>query len=205
MVECGQKWISGLCQYRSWHGIGMVVPGSKVEAKIQYWKTKEQTRLPPNVVIIGLDSTTRLNVQRNMPKMKEILQKLGSVEMLGYTKGYSFISMFQSLNLQMFNDSTVGSHTFPNFIALMSGYNEKEHEKICYFSPNTPQDDCPYIWKRFDSSQYLTALSEDFPILAIFNYMKTGFVDQPVDFYLRPLFLSGHDYGNPPFYKERVR
>jgi hypothetical protein len=87
MVECGQKWISGLSQYRSWHGIGLVVSGSKVEAKIQYWKTKEQTRLPPNVVIIGLDSTSRLNVQRNMPKMKEILQKLGAVEMLGYTKG----------------------------------------------------------------------------------------------------------------------
>jgi hypothetical protein len=89
MVECGHgmNLTSDVLPYRAWHGTGVVVQGSKVEAKIQYWKTKEQTRLPPNVVIIGLDSTTRLNVQRNMPKMKEILQKLGAVEMLGYTKG----------------------------------------------------------------------------------------------------------------------
>ncbi len=91
MLECGheQKLIHVSTQYRAWHGIGLVVPGSKIEAKIQYWKTKkqEQRRLPPNVIIIGLESTSRLNVQRNMPRTKEILQKLGAVEMLGYTRG----------------------------------------------------------------------------------------------------------------------
>ncbi len=86
----------------------------------------------------------------------------------------------------------------------MSGYNEKELEEICYFSPKTPQDDCPYIWKRFDSSQYLTALAEDEPFFTGFNYMKTGFVDQPVDFYLRPFFYSAFEYGNPLFYKKPV-
>lgn len=77
--------------------------------------------------------------------------------------------------------------------------------KICYASRATPQDDCPYIWKRFDSANYITSLSEDTPVSGGFNFLKTGFITQPVDYYLRTLIQSAHDYGHPPLYVVRVR
>jgi len=66
----------------------------------------------------------------------------------------------------------------------------EELEKICYFSPQTKFDNCPFIWKDFSKSQYLTAHNEDVPFLSQFNYLKAGFVEQPTDFYLRPFMLG---------------
>ena len=88
---------------------------------------------------------------------------------------------------------SVGENTFPNAVPFTSGYSEEDLKKVCYFTPETPQDACPYIWKRFSSANYLTALLEDFPHLSIFNYQKTGFMQQPVDFYLRPLMQFMYD------------
>jgi hypothetical protein len=86
MVECGLGLI--FPKYRAWHGIGLVVPKSKVEAKINYWKfNKKHEKSPPNVIIIVLDSTSRLNFQRQMPNTVKMLQNLKAVEMLGFTKG----------------------------------------------------------------------------------------------------------------------
>jgi Zn-dependent M16 (insulinase) family peptidase len=66
----------------------LVVPKSKVEAKINYWKfNKKHEKSPPNVIIIVLDSTSRLNFQRQMPNTVKMLQNLKAVEMLGFTKG----------------------------------------------------------------------------------------------------------------------
>jgi hypothetical protein len=83
----------------------------------------------------------------------------------------------------------VGENTFPNAVPFMSGYSESDIRQICFLTKETPQDDCPYIWKRFSTANYLTAYAEDSPRLGAFNYLKTGFVKQPVDFYLRPFFL----------------
>lgn len=98
----------------------------------------------------------------------------------------------------------VGENTFPNWARLAAGYSEDELKRICYFTRDTPQDDCPYIWKRFDQANYLTAHSEDSPTFAIFNFMKAGFREQPTDFYLRPLFQAAHDFGHPSLYVLRV-
>jgi hypothetical protein len=84
----------------------------------------------------------------------------------------------------------VGHNTFPNFVPILNGYSEGDFAQICYPSRWTKQDDCPFIWKRFDEANYLTGLVEDAPSSAIFNYYKTGFVKQPVDFYSRPLWLA---------------
>ena len=83
----------------------------------------------------------------------------------------------------------VGENTFPNAVVFLSGYSETDLQQVCY-SRDSPQDSCPYIWKRFDSSKYLTAHLEDEPSLNIFNYEKFGFLRQQVDFYLRPFMLD---------------
>lgn len=38
------------------------------------------------------------------------------------------------------------------------------------------QDNCSYAWGNFTRQNYLTGHLEDAPLMAIFNYLKTGFV-----------------------------
>jgi hypothetical protein len=78
---------------------------------------------------------------------------------------------------------------------MFTGYSEKEIVRICYPNKTTKLDDCPWIWKRFDKANYLTALVEDAPKVSAFNYKKTGFVQQPVDFYSRPLWIAASELG----------
>lgn len=89
----------------------------------------------------------------------------------------------------------VGENTFPNTAAFLTGYDpatDPELREGCIKSLATPQDECPYIWKRFGDSGYLTATVEDAPGLVGFNYLKLGFVQQPTDFYFRPFMLAVH-------------
>jgi len=88
---------------------------------------------------------------------------------------------------------SVGENTFPNAVSFISGYSLEDLQKICYCSRQTPQDDCPYIWKRFGAALYFTAFLEDSPAMATFNFLKTGFLTQPVDFYIRPFMQSMYD------------
>jgi hypothetical protein len=64
----------------------------------------------------------------------------------------------------------VGDNTFPNYCPMFTGYSEKEIVRICYPNKTTKLDDCPWIWKRFDKANYLTALVEDAPKVSAFNY-----------------------------------
>ncbi len=111
-----------------------------------------------------------MNAHRHLPKTLNILQRLEAVELLGYTK--------------------IGENTFPNTVPFVAGYSEKQLESICFNSTLDPQDHCPYIWKAFDNANYLTVQAEDAPYLGGFNYLKTGFVKKPTDFYLRPIMLA---------------
>jgi len=93
---------------------------------------------------------------------------------------------------------SVGENTFPNFCPLLSGYPEEDFKHLCAPTDDHSLDLCPLIYRRFDEANYLTALVEDSPGFTAFNYMRTGFVHQPVDFYSRPLFLAASDYGLLP-------
>lgn len=46
----------------------------------------EKTETKPNVIILGIDSTSRMNLRRSMPKVRELLRKPGWFEMQGYNK-----------------------------------------------------------------------------------------------------------------------
>lgn len=86
--------------------------------------------------------------------------------------------------------SSVGENTFPNYCPIFFGYSEKDIKQICIIDQYTKLDDCPSIYKRLDEAKYLTTHTEDSANGPAFNYLKTGFVEQPVDFYPRPLFLA---------------
>lgn len=126
--------------------------------------------IPPSVLIFGIDSISRLHMHRQLKETKKYLDMNDFVEMQGYTK--------------------VGENTFPNIMASIGGM--EPYNYSCWQKREDKMDDCPLLWKNFSQNGYMTALLEDAPGIAIFNYEKTGFVKQPTDYYLRPLMTAAH-------------
>lgn len=82
------------CSSTSWPYLGDVVYREYVAVssvrrdesikKVESWENKA---LPPSVVMIGIDSLSRMNYYRSFPQTKAFLDGIGAVELLGYTKG----------------------------------------------------------------------------------------------------------------------
>ncbi|ODM96358.1 hypothetical protein Ocin01_10324 [Orchesella cincta] len=133
-------------------------------------KKTEERQLEPNkenvnVLILGLDSVSRMNFIRSMPHSHSFLvNNLSAVEMLGY--------------------NIVGYNTFQNVVAALTSLNEKEINSSC--QNQLAFDNCPFIWKNFSQRGYTTSFGEDMPTWGIFNYEMAGFKKPPTDYYLRP-------------------
>lgn len=71
-------------------------------------------------------------------------------------------------------------------MSLLTGLSEdtvyKDHNPT-----EKPLDDAPFIWKDFKKAGYATAYAEDYSRIETFHYMKKGFKEHPVDYYLRPM------------------
>lgn len=100
------------CTSTSWPYLGEVVyrefvaipKARKAEslAKVAYWATRRDlTRpLPPSVVMLGIDSLSRMNYHRSFNLTKTFLDGIGAVEMMGYTKGGKIRGYLCRLQLQ---------------------------------------------------------------------------------------------------------
>lgn len=120
-----------------------------------------------SVLIIGVDTVSRLNFHRQMPlTLKFLVQNLSAVELLGYNK--------------------VDDNTFLNLVPVLTGLSKNELEKSCWPSRNSIFDDCSYVWDTFRAAGYTTAFAEDAPWMGMFHYLKRGFRKQPTDYYARP-------------------
>ena len=146
---------------------------NRTAAKASVWQMA--TIRPPSVLIIGIDSVSRLNFQRSLPQTVKLLQKTGFIELKGFTR--------------------VGQHTFPNVMAFLAGM-PPANRYPCWRRDSQKFDDCPLIWKGFNRQNYITGYLEDIPALSAFNHYATGFVQQPTDYYLRPLSVA---------YQEKLR
>lgn len=121
-----------------------------------------------NVMILGIDSVSRLNFHRmfNLTNVT-LLSNLSAIEMFGYNK--------------------VGDNTYPNLIPLLTGLSEDELNGACQSSVNASIhfDNCHFIWDDFKTKGYGNLFAEDSAMLSLFNYFKNGFEKQPTDFYFR--------------------
>ncbi|KAF4532247.1 hypothetical protein B566_EDAN004333 [Ephemera danica] len=121
-------------------------------------------------MILGIDSISRLNMERQLPVTRKLLLSppLSAVSLLGYNK--------------------VGDNTFPNLIPMLTSLDLDELTRTCWPALNKNKlDGCPFIWKKFAAAGYRTVYGEDCARFSTFNYVKTGFVEQPTDYYTRPL------------------
>ncbi|KAK3084168.1 hypothetical protein FSP39_009347 [Pinctada imbricata] len=123
----------------------------------------------PNVVLLGVDSTSRWNSMRYLPETRRLLKDVGAIEMTGY--------------------SAVGHNTFENMVPLLTGksadelgWNDTKKGKLF--------DEFDIIWKEFKKEGYKTLFIEDTPDYGMFDYGKDGFRDFPTDFFNRHLFVA---------------
>ncbi|XP_031835562.1 uncharacterized protein LOC116428275 [Nomia melanderi] len=123
-----------------------------------------------SVLMIGIDSVSRLNFLRSAPITDKYLRDTGWVRFNGYNK--------------------MADNTFPNLMAILTGQSLAQSYSRC--KPTVPYglDRCPFLWRNFRDAGYATAYGEDETGLNTFNYMKVGFVEPPTDYYLRPYMLA---------------
>lgn len=129
-------------------------------------KMKEQM----NVIMIGMDSVSRLSFIRQMVKTRAFLEdELESFDMMGYNK--------------------VADNTFINIVPMTLGKFVQEmswddHQKDLAF------DGYDFIWKQFSDYGYRTFYAEDAPDIAIFDFLKAGFKTPPADHFNRPMSVA---------------
>lgn len=96
-----------------------------------------------NVMILGLDSVSRLNFLRHMNFTAYVLKNhFDSIEFAGF--------------------SALSDSVYDNVVALMSGLTNEELGEVCIPKGKTENlDNCPFLWKRFKDVGYVTSFAED--------------------------------------------
>lgn len=133
-----------------------------------------------NVIIVGVDTISRLNGYRQLNRTLALLsQHFDTIEFKGYNK--------------------VGENTFPNLVPLLTGLTPEQLSITDCWSANYTQqsesgdgflDNCKYLWNYYRELGYTTYFSEDWPKASTFNYLKDGFKSQPTSFYGRPFTIA---------------
>lgn len=123
-----------------------------------------------NVMILGIDSVSKLNFHRMLNATAKTLENLGAIELHGYNK--------------------VDDNTYPNLIPFLTGLSSDELTGACLSNNSLHFDHCHFIWDEFKKKGYSTLFSEDSAALGLFNYLKRGFEKQPTDFYFRTMLYQ---------------
>ncbi|XP_016658178.1 uncharacterized protein LOC100166395 isoform X1 [Acyrthosiphon pisum] len=126
-----------------------------------------------SILLLGLDAVSRMNFHRQMPKTSAFLSEIGTVEMTGYNK--------------------VEDNTFPNVIPTLTGMSIEELKINCWPENNNFFDKCNFVWDDYKDANFSTAFAEDSTSIGMFNYLKSGFLKQPTDHYLRPIMTHAEN------------
>ncbi|XP_012282730.1 uncharacterized protein LOC105700962 [Orussus abietinus] len=123
-----------------------------------------------SILMLGIDSVSRLNFRRTMPRTERHMSRTGWIPIQGYNK--------------------MGDNTFPNLMAILTGQDSQQAYGNCKPKELYGLDNCSLIWYNFRDAGYVTAYGEDETSLSTFNYLKVGFVQPPTDYYLRPYMIA---------------
>lgn len=129
----------------------------------------------PSVIMIGLDSMSRSNFIRQMPKTYKYMQDSGFIDMKGHMK--------------------IHDNTYGNLLAILTGkrgVSVQEFKAEMNESWHIAFDEFDFVWKKFSENGYATFFAEDRPDIGTFTYknLLQGFLRQPTDHYLRPFWIS---------------
>lgn len=140
----------------------------------------------PNVILLGLGSTSHLNFRRVFPEVHEYLvHNLSAIEVTHFHKVGS--NTFQNLGPLLTNQKIIYKRSFTNY----DDYLGCETSGLTY-------DECPFVWKNFKAAGFKTFYGEDFGPTTKSYFWRNGFSKPPTDVFLRPLTFTaaqtiGHD------------
>ena len=145
---------------------GTYVPGN-VKGKLKY----DFEVTPLSVLMVIIDSVTRSNLLRLMPKTALYLEKNNFFWFDGY--------------------SQVGKATLMNVMPLLTGYSPSDLMKHFQAVTVNYYDQYDFTWYDYQKYGYVTAFAEDMSYGSTFNYDDAmGFQKQPTDYYFRPFSLA---------------
>ena len=170
MVTC-----SGFRKLFSWRPSNVVYQNAHAiirnKEKVEWKLAKaEEAKDKTSVFLMGIDSISRLSLIRGLPETYNHLEDNGWFEMRGYNK--------------------IADNSFPNIMAILTGQNETVDYQVCNWVNVGGMEKCGFIWKEFDAAGYVTAYAEYEASISTFNYLETGFINEPTDYYLRPYTLG---------------
>ncbi|CAF4743554.1 unnamed protein product, partial [Rotaria sp. Silwood1] len=123
-----------------------------------------------NVLILGLDSVSRLQFERMLPQTFDYVTK----ELDGIVlKGYNIL----------------GDGTPQQLIPMLTGFKETELPSTLYRDPNGSFVDIyPFIWNKYHQQGYVTGYAEDRVEYGTWTLRLKGFENTPTDHYLLPFY-----------------
>lgn len=160
MVKC---YLGADIVYSNVHQPIVFTKDIKTKKSVNNLKT---TTRPISVLFVVIDSISRLNLVRTMPRTRNFLLENNFIELVGYNK--------------------IDDNTLPNFDALITGLNLRQSTEMCKPTEVGGLDKCPMIWYDYRNSGYVTAYAEDWSRISTYNYQKKGFKNPPTDYYFRP-------------------
>lgn len=128
----------------------------------EFHAMKQLKKRAPSVLILGVDSLGRVNLERLMPKVFRFLKDNQFYDMKGFNK--------------------IGLNTYPNLMGSFAGV---DVERADCLDSEKRADNCTLSWKDYKNYGYATAYSEDYTDVGTFHYLKKGFRHKPVDHYGR--------------------
>ncbi|XP_051862863.1 uncharacterized protein LOC127565943 [Drosophila albomicans] len=168
ITEC--RWLRGRTILQQ-DAFSFVHPKPKATPKPTAKATvAEEEERRPSVLLWGIDSMSRMNFERTMPQMFKYLREENWFELQGYNK--------------------MGDNTFPNLMAVLTGFNNTRSQQVCRPKEVGGMDACPMLWKAYKKKGYMTAYAEDWSLYATFNHLLSGFRVPPTDYYARPFILA---------------
>ncbi|XP_076266382.1 uncharacterized protein LOC143200037 isoform X1 [Rhynchophorus ferrugineus] len=164
MIKCKRK-SSKERVYENVHAAILI--DDNIKKKMTDWN---ETTRPLSILFVGIDSISRLNFARSLPQTYKYVEERGWISLKGYNK--------------------MDDNTFPNLMAILTGYNQTMSYKICNPKASGFLDKCPMLWYNYRNFGYITAYAEDEASISTFNYKKKGFVMPPTDYYFRPYIMA---------------
>lgn len=165
-VECR----AGDGTYENFH---MTVPELSEELKMRVEKNRDRLskrKLDMNVMIYLLDSMSRVNFIRQLPKFYKLLtEKMDALE-------------FEGMNV-------LGDGTQWTQIPMLTGQFPQElPEARPDYKNSVTIDYWPLMFKNFSKNGYATVMAEE--PYSVFYYFYNGFEKPPTDYYLNPILAA---------------
>ncbi|XP_060655763.1 uncharacterized protein LOC132791003 isoform X1 [Drosophila nasuta] len=127
-------------------------------------------RRQPSVILLGIDSMSRMNFRRTMPRTAEFVSQRGWFEMEGYNK--------------------VADNTLRNLLPILLGQTVEQYPRKCGQNEVECIEKFPWIWKDYKRAGYTIALAEDMADSGVlFTNNKNGYFPGLVDHSLHALLL----------------